>query len=536
MQNRGGIILVTLLCFLMVLINGQWGVIETSEARYAEISREMYRSGDWLHPKLLNIHHYHKPPVTYWITATAFSMFGVNTFAVRFFLIIAFGIQLILLFKLAELVFKNRQTALSSTLVYATIPLVLISVRGLTTDAYLNTFVLLSLYFLLKFHENMKVHYLYGAALAMGLGFLTKGPVIFIVPLLAAVGLGKLNTWPSLRISQAGLALLIFIVIGFSWFLLLIAEDGRFADYFFFRHFIDRLAHAEVFARKEPWYYYLPVFPLVTLPWIIIFAKGLLKRRTKPVDAVLVRRILTWWLLMPFIIFSISSSKLVLYILPLSVGFSLVTGYYLSIGVSNRLLMLIISLCVLIYIGLLSTPIYLSGFDGTHILIPLTSVALLLSIGLWFLKLTSEKKLLILCSLFAITLVLYSSVFFKFNGDEVNTLSSVSTFIKQNQWRERNIIVYDELLPSIAFELDKDIISVYAGDRSLKRETQFQKDEQWKNYLLDISDPKSFGHLKSLLFQKSVLIVKKELPKNLEVIMLGDWHRKEFGKWVVYFN
>lgn len=239
---------------------------------------------------------------------------------------------------------------------------------------------------------------------------------------------------------------------------------------------------------------------------------------------------------MPFIIFSISSSKLVLYILPLSVGFSLVTGYYLSIGVSNRLLMLIISLCVLIYIGLLSTPIYLSGFDGTHILIPLTSVALLLSIGLWFLKLTSEKKLLILCSLFAITLVLYSSVFFKFNGDEVNTLSSVSTFIKQNQWRERNIIVYDELLPSIAFELDKDIISVYAGDRSLKRETQFQKDEQWKNYLLDISDPKSFGHLKSLLFQKSVLIVKKELPKNLEVIMLGDWHRKEFGKWVVYFN
>ena len=536
MQNRVWIILVTLLCFLILVTNGQWGVIETSEARYAEISREMYRSGDWLHPNLLNIHHYHKPPVTYWLTATAFSMFGVNTFSVRFFLIIAFGIQLILIFKLAELVFKNRQTAFYSTLVYATIPLVLVSVRGLTTDAYLNTFVLMSLYFLLKFRESMKVQYMYCAALAMGLGFLTKGPVIFIVPILAIAGLGKRNTWPTLKIGQAALGLLIFMFIGFSWFLLLIAEDGRFADYFFFRHFIDRLSHAEVFARKEPWYYYLPVFPLVTLPWIIIFAKGLLKRRTKPVDAVLVRRILTWWLLMPFIIFSISSSKLVLYILPLSVGFSLITGYYLSSGVSNRLLMLIISLCVLIYIGLLSIPIYLSRFDGTQLLIPLTSVALLLSIGLWFLNLTSEKKLLILCSLFAITLILYSSVFFKFNGDEVNTLSSVSTFIKQNQWRERNIIVYDELLPSIAFELDKDIISVYAGDRSLKRETQFQKDEEWKNYLLDVSELKSLGILKSLLSKKSVLVVKKELPKDLEIIMSGDWHHKEFGKWALYYN
>jgi 4-amino-4-deoxy-L-arabinose transferase len=536
MQNRVGLVLATLLCLLMTLTNGQWGVVETSEARYAEISREMYRSGDWLHPKLLNIHHYHKPPVTYWLTATAFSMFGVNTFAARFFLVIAFGIQLILFFKLAELVFKNRQAAFYSALVYATIPLVLISVRGLTTDAYLNTFVLLSLYFLVKFRESKKIQYVYGAALAMGLGFLTKGPVIFIVPLLAAVGLGKSNTWPPLKLSQAGLALLIFIVIGFSWFLLLIAEDSRFADYFFFRHFIDRIAHAEVFARKEPWYYYLPVFPLVTLPWIIIFANGLLKRRTKPEDTGLMRRLLTWWLLIPFIIFSVSSSKLVLYILPLSIGFSLVTGYFLTSGVSNRVLMITISLCVLIYIGLLSTPIYLSGFEGTQLLFPLTTIALILSIGLWFLNMTSERKLLILSSLFAITLILYSSVFFKFNSAQVNTLTSVSNFIKQNQWRERNVIVYDELLPSVAFELDKDIISVYAGDRSLKRETQFEKDEQWRNYLLDVSDPKGFGHLKSLLSQKSVLIVKKDLPKDLEIIMSGDWHRKEFGKWVVYYN
>ncbi len=534
--NKNGLALASLLCLLMLLTIGQWGVLETSEARYAEISREMYRSGDWVHPKLLNIHHYHKPPVTYWLTATAFSLFGVNTFAVRFFLVIAFVTQLILIFKLAELVFKSKQVAFNSTLVYATLPLVLISVRGLTTDAYLNTLILLSLYFLVKLRDSKKAQYIYGAAFAMGLGFLTKGPVTLIVPILALLGMRKSNAWPSLKIGQLALAVLIFMIIGFSWFLALIVEDPRFADYFFFRHFIDRLAYAEVFARKEPWYYYLPVFPLVTLPWVIIFGNGLLNKKTKQEDKGHMRHLLIWWLLIPIIFFSASSSKLVLYILPLSIGFSLVTGYYVSRGVSNRLLIVIISLCTLIYVGLLLTTIYLPGFNGNQFLIPMALVGFLLSIGLWYTKVNSERKLLILSSVFSLTLIAFSSAFFKFNGDKVNSLTTVSSFIKENQLRERNIIVYDELLPSIAFELDKDIISVYVSDRSLKRETQFEKDEAWRNFLLDMSDSKSLEKLKYLLSEKSVLIVKKELPKDLETIMSGDWHHKDFGKWVVFYN
>ena len=89
----------------MLVTANLWGVLETSEARYAEISREMQQSGDWMHPTLLGIHHYHKPPVTYWLTAASFSLFGVNDFAARFFLTIAFALQVYMIFLIAKSIF-----------------------------------------------------------------------------------------------------------------------------------------------------------------------------------------------------------------------------------------------------------------------------------------------------------------------------------------------------------------------------------------------------------------------------------------------
>lgn len=154
-------ILITVLGVLMLTTSNLWGVIETSEARYAEISREMFRSGDWLHPRLLNIHHYHKPPITYWLTAISYSIFGVNAFAVRFFLTVAFCLQVFLILKIAQQLFENTRTAWYAALVYATLPTVLISVRGLTTDAYLSTFVLLSIYWWIGYLKSSKVYFLY---------------------------------------------------------------------------------------------------------------------------------------------------------------------------------------------------------------------------------------------------------------------------------------------------------------------------------------------------------------------------------------
>jgi 4-amino-4-deoxy-L-arabinose transferase len=55
---------------------GSYGLVEQSDARYAEIAREMRNSGDYLVPTLLGIKHFHKPPLIYWLTIPGYALLG----------------------------------------------------------------------------------------------------------------------------------------------------------------------------------------------------------------------------------------------------------------------------------------------------------------------------------------------------------------------------------------------------------------------------------------------------------------------------
>ncbi len=400
------LIFVLIVAITMLITGSLWGVVETSEARFAEISREMFRSGDWIHPRLLNIYHYHKPPVTYWVTASAYNLFGVNAFAARFFLVIAFCIQALLIFRIALYLFNDQKAACYSVLVYTTLPIVLVSVRGLTTDAYLNTFILLSIYGWLTFINTRRYIYLYTMAAALALGFMTKGPVILIFPLLVIGSLWSLYDVPPIRFSHAAISIAIFTTIGLSWFAFLIWEDARFADYFFFHHFVDRIVHAEVFSRKQPWYYYLLLVPPVTLPWIVPYMVASWRNDTAGRGDKITRNILFGWLLLPLILFSFFSSKLILYVLPLSIGLSLATGFFLTRRRHpNRLSLYLSGFACLLYVGLATIPLHSPQFymHGPLLLIPV--IALLLTVALWALPLTRQRTIVLSPMIYTLTLI-----------------------------------------------------------------------------------------------------------------------------------
>ena len=63
-------LLVTAAIFFVGL--GSFGLVEPSDARYAEIANEMWISGDFVMPTLLGIPHFHKPPLIYWISGAGY--------------------------------------------------------------------------------------------------------------------------------------------------------------------------------------------------------------------------------------------------------------------------------------------------------------------------------------------------------------------------------------------------------------------------------------------------------------------------------
>jgi len=77
---------------------GSWGLTDSSEARYAEIGKEMFINKDYINPTLLGIKHLHKPPVTYYLTALGYQIFGVHEFAARFFYASCIGVSIIFSF------------------------------------------------------------------------------------------------------------------------------------------------------------------------------------------------------------------------------------------------------------------------------------------------------------------------------------------------------------------------------------------------------------------------------------------------------
>ena len=58
-------------------------LIKPDEGRYAEISREMAMSGDWVTPRLNGIKYFEKPPLQYWITEAAYKAFGEDEWTAR---------------------------------------------------------------------------------------------------------------------------------------------------------------------------------------------------------------------------------------------------------------------------------------------------------------------------------------------------------------------------------------------------------------------------------------------------------------------
>ncbi len=544
MKTKLFFFLVTVFTFLNIGL-GSWGLTESSEARYAEIGREMLLNKDYINPTLLGIYHYHKPPITYWITTVGYKIFGINEFGARFFLQIAIILQLLLVYKIAQLLFAHRKISFLSVLVYFSFPIVLISSRNLTTDAYLTTFIMAAVYFwLARIKKANGIWSLYAFYIFLGLAILTKGPVALLFVLTFIITYHILLKIPVRTSIHGVLGLILFLAISLSWFMVLLLNNPVFLNYFLGNQLADRM-FSNSFDRAKPFYYFIILLPALLFPWLfLLFGKtkkrlqDFFKRKDETV-------VLTLSALILILLFSLFKTKLILYILPIFwmlaivVAKKLITARPTMLKIFNKTYAVMCLLLVIASLLFYFTDILKVNISAWQVLITFGLAAIWF--GVYF-KINDSRilKTGILAVGFNMLLLISGMFFMKNNSAEINSIRDVSKFIENiDSSPDKSVLVFNYLLNSAPFYINGNIVTINAGHDTTQRNTQFQTDDNWKKNLINWEGTAQIPYLTSLVNNpKSILMVRKKDMDSEKAHSLQHNYkkRKEFEKWIVYYN
>jgi len=308
---------------------GHMPLIETDEARYMEIPREMIERGDFITPTLNYVKYFEKPPLHYWVNALSIKLFGETEFAARFFGALWGVLGILLVYYLGRKLFGRREAILSALILGTSIGIP-VQARINITDTTLTICMTACLgFFLLAIQENEqkkgRFYYLFYffaalAVLAKGLiGFVLPGAIIFCYLLIS-------RRWRQLREMRLVTGIAFFLLVCAPWFILVSLRNPEFARFFFIHEHFERFL-TKVHGRYQPPWFFIPILIGVMLPWSFFIPTAIARvwRERKETGAD-TRLFLLLWAAVIFAFFSKSDSKLVPYILPVYPALALLLG------------------------------------------------------------------------------------------------------------------------------------------------------------------------------------------------------------------
>ena len=314
---------------------------------------EMMEAGNWIIPTFNSQLRVDKPTLLYWLQIFSYLGFGVNEFAARFPSALAALVTVLLAYELARSMFR-RTTGLLAGVIVATTPMLCGAARFANPDSLLNccTVLTLTVFWLGVIRRGWWWFALLG--LTSGLAVLAKGPVGLVLP---GTVITLFLVWER-QLSIAWdrrwfLTFWSFVLTALPWYIWVgIETKGEFLYGFLWKHNIERATSsmdnhdgfpgyflAVLFVGTAPWSIFLVVacwfgfWSAIRYPWNL--GQGWWSRasevgsaanasdpcgggrgETNLTDKPAAYRLLTCWILVYVLFFSVARTKLPAYILP----------------------------------------------------------------------------------------------------------------------------------------------------------------------------------------------------------------------------
>lgn len=309
-----------------------------AEIYFADAARAMVERADWLVPYFRGEPFFDKPILTYWFMAVPMQIFGPSESTARWSSAAAAILVILVTVWLGLILWRDRRSAIvSGCILVTTVPFLTFG-RTAMSDMLMTLFIGLSFTAAVAFYQRTLSPttsvLLFGAAL--GLGFLTKGPIAVLIP---ALGLPYLM-WsqraqrPALSFRVLVGSAVLFLLLGFGWWAVIYFRLGPGPlEHFFLRENLARFSGAAHDVGRPVWFYVVTYLGQAA-PWSLflpVAAYHFIRTRADHNS-----RILLAWILVVGALLSASRGKLDYYLLPLYPPAALVIGRYLCVSAWGR--------------------------------------------------------------------------------------------------------------------------------------------------------------------------------------------------------
>ena len=363
-------LLLALVALAYLLPLGTHGLWIPDETRYAQISQNMLLSGNWVSPHFMDVRYFEKPVAGYWMIAIGQALFGQNLFGVRFASALSTALSVLLCYLIARRMWNEPRKSFACALLYMSLTVIAAQAGYANLDPQFTFWVNLSLVALWfavdSASRGQRLIAWAVLGLACGMGFMTKGFLAWLLPVLIALPwMLWQKRWRELLV-YGPVAIVVAVVVSLPWVLAVHAQEPDYWRFFFWHEHIRRFAGEDA-QHDAPWWYYLPLLVGFSLPWVALLPPALKQawqtRRQTNIAFLLL------WLWMPLIFFSLSKGKLPAYILPCLLPLALLLGHTLAdrlkleqgriLGINGilNLALGVITLLALVYLQL-KKPLY----------------------------------------------------------------------------------------------------------------------------------------------------------------------------------